>query len=413
MPTKRILPWKIPDWLLDDPLLNKSISEYLPVHYNFEIHKTIWRIHCLRARRIALQMPEGLLLFAIPISEIIRNYFIRSNKTSVNALTISTNDTTVGEDSIKDIDVVILGDVTYGACCVEELTAKALGVDLLVHYGHSCLVPLDSISVLYVFVDIQIDIVHLIDSVKANFEKSSRLALVSTIQFVTSLQTAKQPLLEAGYSVTIPQCLPLSPGEILGCTSPKVEGVDALIYVGDGRFHLESIMISNPLLAAYRYDPYNKSFTREYYDHKVMRKHRKKAVDTARNAVNFGIILGTLGKQGSSTVVKRLQTELEKSGKTYIILLLSEIIPSKLALFDEQVDVWIQVACPRLSIDWGVEFTKPLLTPYEAFVALNEQVFWPRDLSEAYPMDYYANQSLGHWTPNHRLNKLSAPKTVN
>lgn len=72
----------------------------------------------------------------------------------------------------------------------------------------------------------------------------------------------------------------------------QVEGVDALIYVGDGRFHLESIMISNPLLAAYRYDPYNKSFTREYYDHKVMRKHRKKAVDTARNAVNFGIILG-------------------------------------------------------------------------------------------------------------------------
>lgn len=121
----------------------------------------------------------------------------------------------------------------------------------------------------------------------------------------------------------------------------------------------------------------------------------------------------TLGKQGSPAVVKQLQIELEKSGKTYIVLLLSEIIPSKLALFDEQVDAWIQVACPRLSIDWGVEFTKPLLTPYEAFVALNEQVFWPRDLSEAYPMDYYANQSLGHWTPNHRLNKLSAPKPVN
>ncbi|CAH8545806.1 unnamed protein product [Schistosoma turkestanicum] len=398
MPAKRILPWKIPDWLLDDALLNKSISECLPVHYNFEIHKTIWRIRCLRARRIALQMPEGLLIFAIPISEIIRNYFIRTSESSGS------------EDSIKDIDVVILGDVTYGACCVEELNAKALGVDLLVHYGHSCLIPLDSISVLYVFVDIQIDIIHFIDSIKANFEKSSHLALVSTIQFVTSLQAAKQPLLEAGYSVTIPQCLPLSPGEILGCTSPKVEGVDALIYLGDGRFHLESIMISNPLLAAYRYDPYDKSFTREYYDHKEMRKRRKEAIDTARSAVNFGIILGTLGKQGSPAVVKQLQTELEKSGKTYCIILLSEILPSKLALFDEQVDVWIQVACPRLSIDWGVEFTKPLLTPYEAFVALNEQVFWPKDLSEAYPMDYYANQSLGHWTPNHKLNKPNALK---
>ncbi|CAH8864781.1 unnamed protein product [Trichobilharzia szidati] len=412
MPTKRIIPWKIPDWLLNDVLLNKSISERLPAHYNFEIHKTIWRIHSLRAKRIALQMPEGLLLFAIPISEVIQNYFVRINRTSESDLP---DNNIAADGNIKDLDIVILGDVTYGACCIEDLTAKALNVDLLVHYGHSCLIPLDSLSVLYIFVDIQIDIAHFVDSIKANFEKSSRLALVSTIQFVTSLQATKQPLLDSGYSVVIPQCLPLSPGEILGCTSPKVGGVDALIYLGDGRFHLESIMISNPLLDAYRYDPYDKSFTREYYDHKEMRRHRKDAIDTAKTAVNFGIILGTLGRQGSPAVVKQLQTELEKSNKTYIILLLSEISPSKLALFDEQVDVWIQVACPRLSIDWGAEFTKPLLTPYEAFVALNGQVHWPKDLSEAYPMDYYANQSLGPWTPNHKLNKkpVEMIKTTN
>lgn len=36
-----------------------------------------------------------------------------------------------------------MGDVTYGACCVDDFSAKALGADLLVHYGHSCLVPVD------------------------------------------------------------------------------------------------------------------------------------------------------------------------------------------------------------------------------------------------------------------------------
>lgn len=34
---------------------------------------------------------------------------------------------------------VIMGDVTYGACCVDDYTARALGADLLIHYGHSCL----------------------------------------------------------------------------------------------------------------------------------------------------------------------------------------------------------------------------------------------------------------------------------
>ena len=35
------------------------------------------------------------------------------------------------------------GDVTYGACCVDDYTAASLGADFLVHYGHSCLVPVD------------------------------------------------------------------------------------------------------------------------------------------------------------------------------------------------------------------------------------------------------------------------------
>lgn len=50
---------KIPQSLLDDPLLNDAIHA-LPSNYNFEIHKTIWRARELKATRIALQMPEGL-----------------------------------------------------------------------------------------------------------------------------------------------------------------------------------------------------------------------------------------------------------------------------------------------------------------------------------------------------------------
>eukprot|EP00960_Hanusia_phi_P051305 760716-Hanusia_phi.AAC.1 len=68
-----------------------------------------------------------------------------------------------------------------------------------------------------------------------------------------------RPELQRHYrSVEIPQARPLSKGEVLGCTAPsvKAEEVDALIYVGDGRFHLEAMMIANPSLPAFRYDPY-------------------------------------------------------------------------------------------------------------------------------------------------------------
>jgi hypothetical protein len=41
---------------------------------------------------------------------------------------------------------------------------------------------------------------------------------------------------------------------------------DALVFVADGRFHLEAIMIANPGLPAYRYDPYGRELIREQYD---------------------------------------------------------------------------------------------------------------------------------------------------
>ena len=56
------------------------------------------------------------------------------------------------------------------------------------------------------------------------------------------------------------------------------------------------------------------------------------------------------------------------------------------------VDCWVQIACPRLSIDWGASYTKPLLTCYEAFVALGAT-----EWREAYPMDWYSNEG-GEWS---------------
>lgn len=52
---------KIPQSILDDPEINEAIKA-LPKNYNFEIHKTIWRVRDLKAKRVALQMPEGNIL---------------------------------------------------------------------------------------------------------------------------------------------------------------------------------------------------------------------------------------------------------------------------------------------------------------------------------------------------------------
>nr|NVI71054.1 putative diphthamide biosynthesis protein 1 [Cucujiformia] len=235
------------------------------------------------------------------------------------------------------------------------LTAKSLGVDLLVHYGHSCLVPVDQtkgIKVLYIFVDIKIDPLHFLETIKYNFPVNTKLCLVSTIQFLASLQIVASELKELGYIISLPQSKPLSAGEILGCTAPTLTCSDAIIYLGDGRFHLEAIMIANPKIQSYKYDPYEKEFSREYYEHNVMTSFRKKSINQSIVATKFGVIMGTLGRQGNIKVVEHMRQRLLNKDKKVVIILLSEIFPKKLDLFP-QLDVFVQIACPRLSIDWG------------------------------------------------------------
>jgi hypothetical protein len=57
------------------------------------------------------------------------------------------------------------------------------------------------------------------------------------------------------------------------------------------------------------------------------------------------------------------------------------------------VNFFVQVACPRLSIDWGKYFDKPLLTPYEFYTLIDKVQF----NVERYPMDYYSDNG-GEWT---------------
>ncbi|RAH41883.1 2-(3-amino-3-carboxypropyl)histidine synthase [Aspergillus brunneoviolaceus CBS 621.78] len=371
---------QVPAEILEDADIQAAIA-LLPKNYSFEIPKTIHRIRTSGAKRVALQFPEGLLIFATTISDILTQF-------------------------CTGIETLIMGDVTYGACCIDDYTARALGCDLLVHYAHSCLIPVDvtQIKTLYIFVDISIDTTHLVATLERNFQPGKTVAMVGTIQFNATLHGLKPVLERAGFRVLIPQITPLSKGEILGCTSPTLAAaeVDYLLYLGDGRFHLESAMIHNPAIPAYRYDPYARVLSRESYEHEEMHTLRRDAIQTARSAKKWGIILGALGRQGNPHTMAMIESHLRAKNIPFVNLLLSEIFPGKLGAMAD-VECWVQIACPRLSIDWGYAFPRPLLTPYEALIALGIRESWDTANGGVYPMDFYAKEGLGRTKPSQAM----------
>lgn len=480
---RRIALPSIPDDILNNAALNEAIKR-LPSNYSFEVHKTLWRLRVCGSKKVALQLPEGLLMYACTLSDILERF--------------------------GGVRTVIMGDVTYGACCIDDYTARALGCDFMVHYGHSCLVPVDvsEMNALYVFVDIGFSIAHLLACLRANLAPDTKLLLAGTIQFTAALHAARAALAEAFPYVLIPQTRPLSQGEVLGCTSPHlprvygssdtvtvtgaqtgasasttapatestggccggakktndsaccsssnpessasgsaccgsksanadentamdispaaltaaaavsaaanatavaVTGADSsktpswwaspevCVFIADGRFHLESLMIHNPHIPRYlRYDPYTKILSTEGYDTATMHATRRAAIDTAQRATRWGVVLGTLGRQGSASLLQRIEATLTERGTPFVTVLLSEIFPGKLATLP-QADAWVQIACPRLSIDWGSAFSTPLLSTYEFDVAMELAPWLPGGV---YPMDFYSNDG-GAWSNYH------------
>jgi 2-(3-amino-3-carboxypropyl)histidine synthase len=61
---------QIPREILNDVQLNSAIA-LLPDNYSFEIHKTIHHVRKNNAKMVALQMPEGLQMFACTIADTI------------------------------------------------------------------------------------------------------------------------------------------------------------------------------------------------------------------------------------------------------------------------------------------------------------------------------------------------------
>ncbi|GKT31530.1 Diphthamide synthesis DPH1/DPH2 like protein [Aduncisulcus paluster] len=332
---------------------------------------------------------------------------------------------------------VIFGDLVYGACCIDDITAQCYGIDLFVHFGHSQIVPTKLISIPTIHIPVSVKADKIVEwgseLISKNISAAS-ISLLSTAQFCHLLPSLKEALTrdEKQYKksqINIPQSKPLRPGEFLGCTVPTLtEETEAVIAVVDGRFHIEAIGLQYPNVIIYRLDPFTcelsletvttsvtiekrniiikkarDSFISAYESRKkasvdskekeskkstipskgvdipsqttslesksedisIERKMDDKSLSLPASIIRSArpaIILGTLGRQGSLPLLRRLYSLFPSA---YCVLM-DEITESKLRMLD--CSVVIMVACPRLSIDWGSSFTDPiLLTPLEAF----------------------------------------------
>ena len=98
-------------------LIHKKIKKIQNFNETFEIEKTSKIIKENSFKIIALQFPDNFLEFS--------NEIVQKLKENCSE-----------ED---DINFYVLGDTSYGSCCVDEVAAQHINADFILHYGKACL----------------------------------------------------------------------------------------------------------------------------------------------------------------------------------------------------------------------------------------------------------------------------------
>jgi 2-(3-amino-3-carboxypropyl)histidine synthase len=199
---------------------------------------------------------------------------------------------------------------------------------------------------------------------KKNYTK---ISLVTSSQYLHSMQKVKEIFEYHGYEVVIGRGKGhLNDGQVFGCEFYPVyhtkDHVDAYLFLGQSIFHSASVAIVTQK-PTFMLDPYFNEYS-EISD--IARKLEKKAILTvykAQDAKTIGIIIGL--KEGQFANIKALELKrlLELAGKKIMLIAMTEITDERLLSF-EDIDAFIQVACPRIGTD--NHFHKPVLSVPQA-----------------------------------------------
>jgi len=316
--------------------------------FDFEEERVKQEILKLEAKRVLIQLPEGLKPEAPRLAKIIEK---------VGAVPI------------------VSADPCYGACDLATAEAESLGVDLIIHYGHSKLLKYERVPTIYVEARATVNVNDAVEKALPMLEKWHKIGLATTVQHVQTLDSVRETLLHAGKTVVIGDSGRLNhPGQVIGCDYSNAESiakdVEAFLFIGGGQFHALGVALSTskPTTVA---DPYEKRAYSVDKEAGRILKQRWANIEEAKKAKTFAVLVGL--KPGQKRLEEALQVKqkLEDSGKTVCLFAAKEITPEVLMEF-LTVDAYVNTACPRVSLDNASRFQKPVLTVNEALVVVGE-----------------------------------------
>ena len=316
--------------------------------FDFEEERIKQEIVKLGAKRVLLQLPEGLKPEAPRLAAVVEE---------TNALPI------------------ISADPCYGACDLAMDEAERLDVDVIVHFGHARMLKHEKLPTIYVEARATVTVDEAVEASLPLLKGWNKIGLATTVQHIQVLDEVRESLVRAGKTVEVGDAGQINyAGQVTGCNFTNVKSianeVEAFLFVGGGRFHALGVALatSKPTIVA---DPYEgRAYSISDEAQKTV-KQRWVCIEQAKKAKTFGIIVGLKPGQLHLEAALRVKAIVEKIGKSACLLAVNEVTPDSILEFPT-IDAYVNTACPRISLEAPSKFSKPVLTVNEFMVVAGE-----------------------------------------
>ncbi len=312
--------------------------------YDVDLTSAISELKRLKARVVALQVPEGLKKRAYQFAEDLEKQ--------------------------SGAEVLVVAEPCFGACDIPSSLFEM--VDAIVNVGHS---PIPSVKfgkpVVFVPARSKIPVTDQLKKSVGLLQEP--VGVLATSQHLLELDEVIEGLESMGIKTKISEgdSRISHAGEILGCNytaaTALAKDVNSYLLIGSGSFHALGVHLATGKKIVVL-DP-NLEEPREIDQIKdKMLRQRHAVIERAENARVFGIIIGEKIGQRRMRRAKELRKLLRWKRKDAALILMDKFDPDKLRSLS--FDAYVSTACPRIAIDDVAMYDKPLLTPQELEIVL-------------------------------------------
>lgn len=388
----------------DEQQLKQLIYKY------YKVQETVEFLKASDYKRITLQFPDELVSDSSIVAQFISSELkikVSANepsctKSNSSDCSCKTDEKPSDKPESSERSIWILADTSYSPCCVDEVASQHVKGDLVIHYGDACLNPVSQVDVAYVFGTPATDTQKIIDGFKETYpDTESKVVIMANAPYSYILEPVYSELKEVypniAYGDILKDSFPQS--TIIGYT-PKESGKniqllnrnfhglqidDSVDLLEEEMMNYDVFHISLPasprllkLTTVFQsvtlYDPKTNSTSQGPFPN-LMRRY--KFMHVARSSGTIGLLVNTLSLSNTKTILNQLKDKIKDAGKKHYMFVVGKPNVAKLANF-ETIDVWCILGCDHqgIIIDEKNEYYKPIVTPFELLLSLNQELTW-------------------------------------